>query len=599
MKKVTFLVAAFSLLVVKAHAQFVEFDSSVDPQHADIAVADINNDGRLDVVVSGRAGDDLKGAIFLNNGDGTYTLQQAENPITPGHFASIQFGDIDGDGDLDIIFNGNGGAGAVTTNGIALNDGNGVFTLAPTDRYPIPALTISCGFADFNNDGRLDYYFAGNTKPDQGPSVLIYFQQADGTFVADDNLFGEARFTDPDVTVVDFNNDGYLDLFISAWDEVGGSRYSCTWANDGFGNFSVYAQPNIIQKGYGSVAWGDVDGDGYLDMILNGDGGANGEQSDNVFRVYRNENGTMVPKQAFQDFRQISVGDGSRFVDWDNDGKLDIILGGWSATKGRQVTCLFRCTDAANFVFEEDENMSETFPGVSEDSYEVADMNNDGKPDLLITGFNGTANKNICGVFTNTSAATSVKPQVPDMLTADIQGTGDERMVIFSWNTAAGAQTYNMALRNKTTGKWLYNPMAVTEGDNNGWRKTTGLGNVCTNKKWELYELPDGVYEWTVQGVSGNYVGGPFAEWKTLTLGNGQAIESSVTEQAKVFVDGGKLVVESPAGQLAQVNVYGLNGSLVASHTDVTGCTIELPQGVYIIEVATANSVIKNKVIIF
>lgn len=94
----------------------------------------------------------------------------------------------------------------------------------------------------------MDYYFSGNTKPEGSPSILVYYQQADGSFNVNENLFKDAHFTDPDVTVVDFNNDGYLDLFVNGWDEVGGSRYSSTWKNDGFGEFVVYPQPNIVVK---------------------------------------------------------------------------------------------------------------------------------------------------------------------------------------------------------------------------------------------------------------------------------------------------------------------------------------------------------------
>ena len=56
-------------------------------------------------------------------------------------------------------------------------------------------------------------------------------------------------------------------------------KNSKVFINDYFGGFSVSSQANIIQKGWGSATWFDVDADGNLDLLLNGDGGADGEGS--------------------------------------------------------------------------------------------------------------------------------------------------------------------------------------------------------------------------------------------------------------------------------------------------------------------------------
>ena len=329
MKKLILFSATY-FVVSMASAQFTMFDAAFDAQHADIVTVDINNDGYLDIVVSGVSGSPAvpKSAIFLNNGNGTYTMQGTPNVIIPGHSADIKFGDINGDGNLDVIFNGNSNSDA--GKGIALNDGTGIFTRSPLD---VTGATISCGFADFNNDGLLDYYVIGNGTANMG---TIFYQNIDGTFTKDQSSFTSIdNLIDPDVTTLDFNNDGYIDMFICAYDDTAKSRFSAILINDGFGKFSVIAQPNLIRKGYGSSVWGDVDGDGWLDLLLNGDGGADGEASSDIYRLYKNNGGVLEAKATFNDYRQISVGDGARMVDWNNDGKLDIILTGWSNTKGR------------------------------------------------------------------------------------------------------------------------------------------------------------------------------------------------------------------------------------------------------------------------
>ena len=379
MKKTTLFFAG-CFVAMSMNAQFAQFDETFDMQQGDIVAVDIDNDGDLDIVVSGTIGGDAKSAIFINNG-GSYTLQGSENVIIPGHFADIKFADIDGDGDLDVIFNGN--RNGEMGRGIALNDGSGVFTRTELD---VTGATISCGFADFDNNGLIDYYVMGNRSENMG---TIFFQNADGTFTKDQSSFTNFNIVDPDITLVDFNNDGYIDMFISGWDDTGKTRFSSILINDGFGKFNAMAQPNVIRKGFGSSVWGDVDGDGWMDLLLNGDGGADGEASSDVYRLYRNNGGSLEAKLTFSDYRQISVGDGARFVDWDNDGDLDIILTGWGKTKGRQVTMLYECTDAANFIYVEHELSNTAFPGVSESNIETADLNNDGKIDLLICGYNG------------------------------------------------------------------------------------------------------------------------------------------------------------------------------------------------------------------
>ena len=73
MKKITFLMAtAFVLLSGKAQAQFAEISSDLDPQTGDIVAADINNDGLLDIVFSGRTENVVKGGVFINRGNGVY-----------------------------------------------------------------------------------------------------------------------------------------------------------------------------------------------------------------------------------------------------------------------------------------------------------------------------------------------------------------------------------------------------------------------------------------------------------------------------------------------------------------------------------------------
>jgi len=591
-------------------AQYVDFGEDLKMHKGDFAVGDIDNDGDLDIIFSGEEDGPWHevGAIMLNDGIGNFTLQEGDRVIRMGRSGNIQFGDIDGDGDLDVIF---GGHGDGRSRGIALNDGHGVFTLADEERYPIGEdEVVSCGFADFNLDGLLDYYFFSNNKGmlDQ---CILYFQQPDGSFEPSTESFGKYKWYEPEVTIVDFDNDGYPDIFVTCHSDNVGHKISALFKNDGFGVFAYFAGSDIggeninYYHANGTSSWGDINGDGYPDLLLNGDQ-PNGGDGDGNFRVWQNLNGmSFLLKQEYSKIRQGSVGNGSVLVDWDNDGKLDFFMGGWNFIDGKQQTALYLGTDPATFTFVKS-SLSDSFflPGVSEQGYRIADLNGDNKADLLFCGW-GSIGRRVAGyLFSNVSTA-STTPVAPTGLKAEID-TGDEVMVTLSWEAPASeagkyGTTYNLALKNTTTGKWFYNPMAVVVGgEKNGWRKIGGrMGNVFYNKRYELYDLPEGNYEWTVQAINGAYFGGAFAEIQKFTIGNPSGIYKIDAYKPKVYASGNTLKVKGDANAVQSLKIYGVIGVTLASKTFTGNTEMELPAGVYIVElVKTGATPFRTKVLV-
>jgi len=415
-------------------------------------------------------------------------------------FGSLDLGDMNGNGHLDLLFCNNAGNGIA---GIGENDGQGRFVMTGQPAYP---LATSVGWADLNNDGWPDYYMFGS-----GPGACHLYMNngGDGTF-ARSGQFEERDWLDPDVTVVDDDNDGDRDLFVTGWDVAAARRYSKIFRNDGKGTFTE-TDLNLIQKGFGSASWADVDHNCTLDLLLNGDGDAYGDGgSYDIYRLYINQgDGVFTRKQEFGNYRQISVGDGSRFADWDNDGDFDIILTGWSNTENRQATCLFLNDGTGTFSRSPE---SDLIPGVSESSIEVADLNRDGRIDLLLTGYSGDYGRQVALIYLNDTEHSNTRPEPP----VNLQTEAGIDSVTFAWEkgsdpeTPADALTYHFYLKDITNDRWIIHPGAETGPENNGRRMVSGMGNACLNRTWMIRDLPEGKYAWSVQTVDAIYAGSVF-----------------------------------------------------------------------------------------
>jgi predicted nucleotidyltransferase len=335
--------------------------ASGDPtgvRFASVAWGDYDKDGDLDILLAGDTDSDYVTEVWRNEGSDTFT--QASTDPTGVRFASVAWGDYDDDGDLDILLAGDTGSGRVTE--VWRDEGSGTFTQTVT------LTDVSDGgvaWGDYDDDGDLDILLAGYTGSDRVTEV--WRNEGSDTFTQ--TVTALTGVSGGSVAWGDYDDDGDLDILLAGISSSG--RVTEVWRNDGSDTFvQTVATPTAVSLA--DVAWGDYDNDGDLDILLAGNAG-----SDRVTEVWRNE-GSDTFIQASGD--PIGVINGSvAWGDYDNDGDLDILLAGY-AGNDPGVTEVWRNEGSDTFT------QTVTLTGVSYGGVAWGDYDDDGDLDVLLAG---------------------------------------------------------------------------------------------------------------------------------------------------------------------------------------------------------------------
>jgi len=276
-----------------------------------VAWGDYDNDGDLDILLTGLDGVDPIARVYRNDGAGGFIDISAE--LTGVRSSSVAWGDYDNDGDLDILLTGDSGSGFLSR--VYRNDGAGVFTDISAGITGVCYSSVAWG--DYDNDGDLDILLTGYTSGFEGISRV--YRNDGGAFT--DIGAGVSGVSFGSVAWGDYDNDGDLDILLTG--DSGSGLISRVYRNDGAGVFTDISA-GLTGVCYSSVAWGDYDNNGDLDILLTGR-----DATPNRFSiVYQNDGGG-----GFTDTNAALPGVNASSVAWgdfDNDGDLDILLTGYS-----------------------------------------------------------------------------------------------------------------------------------------------------------------------------------------------------------------------------------------------------------------------------
>ena len=215
-----------------------------------LAMADLNGDGNLDLVV----GDDTQAAVsvLLGNGDGTF---QAHQNYTAGQFPHwVAVADFNGDKKQDIAVANEGG----DTVGVLLNNGDGIF--GAMKAFATGKEPYSVAAADINQDGKADLAVTGY----YASVISILLGNGDGTF---GNHKDQITGTAPAVVVAgDFNRDRKIDLATANYNNGQTGSVSVLLGN-GDGSFQGHADYSV-GAGPDGLALGNFNGDRFSDLAV-------------------------------------------------------------------------------------------------------------------------------------------------------------------------------------------------------------------------------------------------------------------------------------------------------------------------------------------
>ena len=438
---------------------------------SDASSGDVDADGDLDLFLCGSTTLEkpyLPYAALFETVDDR-TMTERQT-LTGMYGCSGDWGDFDNDGDLDLVASGAVGPGQMRT--ILYENDGGVLHEAEIALPPVGFGEVR--WADVDADGDLDLAISGMTADNVFfTDVLI---NEGGRFGSSGSAFEPVAYGS--VAWGDFDNDGDLDLLVTgaAFGPTLLTPSTALYQNDGAGGFTRLPL-SIDGKHSGRAIWGDLKNTGTLDVLSVGTTASFVADTDmlaNVGGTFRQSNNECpIPPGNCLPYESITLGTAAVF-DVDNDHDLDLMLIG--------------LMDGERFI-QLDRNGGIDIPG----------------PDSPIVPLN-------------------LPPTAPSELTSEVDGLN----VQLSWGPASDTATpegeenvtppsglsYNVRVGSTPGGVDVVPPMSIVA---TGKRQVVDIGNAGPNRFFRLILAP-GTYYWSVQAVDHSFAGSPFSEEGRFTV---------------------------------------------------------------------------------
>ena len=429
---------------------------------------------------------------FLGIAGFSQTFENINADIINVWYTVTTWGDFDNDSDMDLIL-----AGELSNTSIQsdfyTNEGNDNFVISNFEFPPLEIGTAEC--ADFNNDSYLDFAIQGYNDNTAAGYTKIFKNNGDGTFT--ELSTGLPQTYMGDLSWADFDNDGDQDLAISGFIDAAPYYISRLYKNNGDETFTEVTGTNFPGTMYGKFKWADYDNDGDQDFVLTG------FENDFVSEIYKN-NGDGTFSNSGINIHKGWLGD-VEWGDYNNDGNIDLVVSGTGGDGTQRYCLLYKNNGDGTFT-----ELDPGFPGVSHSALEWADFNLDGNLDLFICGTMTTPGEGnyVGAIYINNGDDTfteSTTAQLPvaywgDSKVADYNNDGkpdillsglgaDEQALsrIFK-NTTAGSSGYSVTFRVDMSNETVSPNGVHIAGSFQGWDPGATMMTDAGNNIYEYTE---------------------------------------------------------------------------------------------------------------
>jgi len=478
-----------------------------------VAWGDYDNDGYLDILSTGQAvGGTAHSIIYRNTGDNIFTEEAAD--LVGVYYGASAWGDYNNDDRLDIILTGyNQSLGTISR----VYKNNGDYSFTWQEDITLTSVTYSSvSWADYDNDGDIDLLISGQNLS-TGIMSKIYRNDGNNTFTEQTDIQLKGLYKGS-VAWGDYDNDGLLDILLSGLDgtTISAKNYTGIYKNNGDGSFTEQTEIELTGVSYGSAVWGDYDNDNYLDILLTGSSGYPPDYMP-VTNIYHNNGDDTFSELTGLSLKSLFLSS-AEWGDYNNDGLLDILLTGDS---GNNLEFKIYLNNGNNGF---DDLTALSIPGAYYSSSSSADYDSDGDLDILFTGNNGTYD---CQVYRNNlyMMAGNLKPNMRPESPGELKSEVTPGLLELSWSGINTDETffvnmsYNVRARLKDEENWKVAPHSTSDG----FRSINALGNTQLNRNFKIKDPESGIYYWQVQAVDQSYSGSEWSDIDTVVIKKTQA----------------------------------------------------------------------------
>ena len=568
-------------------------DDLANIANAEIKWVDLNNDGLLDLVVAGNDYNNGNGKLAIFKNRGNYKFENITSLIYNGQaFGSpkIAFADIDKNGYVDMIYSGvdNTQAGVFKFIGLykdTANKQHGIKALAITNN--LDALltnngisNVSLQFGDINKDLKLDLaiLYTNDRLQRVGEVYMNTSDTSNKISFAKNTSISIPALRNATLDLIDYNNDGLLDLSLSGTSSSTGQVFRIYQNKfiDSVAKTIQFIQTNSDIKPFesGQTTWGDINTDGYPDIIFSGVRAGAGSISSMALA-----DPSTAATNGITKFKELPTFPFGNYItmrptlgDFSGKKVLDVVLVGTEKivnplTNESTISSSFKILKNVR-----DLSAKVVDPSPSNNNLKVRQsLAQSSTPRIVNNAVVPFADSSVTIADENYAEAnyiTNTAPSKPKTSSSTIISQVETKFLVqFNWQQAVDDKTpkdgltYAISIGTKPGLSDVIDPNSDLIS---GVRKTPEAGNAGTNTSISLL-LDQGTYYWSVQAIDAANAGSVFSDNRIIQISSNRTLTER-SAPSNIFLNGDSL----STFVIKQNDQEGFKYKVTSKHADTT-----------------------------